>query len=99
MVHVQLTPTYTCVCVVHGMLAPARDEVVFLSINNLSVQFVGVPRMRRTAMDDIVFKECWSIYMGTASRVCKEWIGTSFVDVFKKRREVVEPAVIHTRLM
>ena len=69
---------------------PARDEAAFLSVNRLSCQFVGLPKMKRTVMDNQVFKEVWSIYMGTASPVCKNWIGTSYVDVFKNRRLVDE---------
>ena len=65
-------------------LMPARDEAAFLSINRLSVQFVGLPKMRRTVMDNTTFREVWSIYMGTASPVCARWIGTRFVDNFKR---------------
>ena len=41
-------------------------------------------------MDNITFKEVWSIFLGTASLVAKKWIGTNFVDVFRKRRVVDE---------
>ena len=44
--------------------------------------------MYRTVMDNTTFHEVWSVYMGTASPVCKQWVGTKFVDVFKRRREV-----------
>ena len=65
-------------------IMPARDEAAFLSINRLSVQFVGLPRMKRTVMDNTTFREVWSIYMGTASPVCAKWIGTRFIDNFKR---------------
>ena len=38
-------------------IMPSRDEVAFLSINRLSVQFVGLPKMRRTIINNITFKE------------------------------------------
>ena len=67
---------------------PSREEAAFLSINRLSVQFVGVPKMYRTVMDNTTFHEAWSVYMGTASPMCKKWVGTKFVDVFKRKRVV-----------
>ena len=71
-----------------GDVMPSRQEAAFLSINRLSVQFVGVPKMHRTVMDNTTFHEAWSVYMGTASPVCKRWVGTEFVDVFKRKRVV-----------
>ena len=54
-----------------------RDEAVFLSINRLSVEFVGLPKMRWTVRDNTTFQECWSIYMmASASLICAQWIGT-----------------------
>ena len=69
-------------------IMPNRAEAAFLSINRLSVQFVGLPKMLRTVMDNITFKEAWSVYMGTDSPCCKRWVGTGFTDVFKRRRVV-----------
>ena len=43
-----------------------RDEEAFLSINRLSVQFVGLPKMKRIVMDNITFR---SVYMNTANSV------------------------------
>jgi hypothetical protein len=31
---------------------PARDEAALLSVNRLSIQFVGLPKMKRTVMDN-----------------------------------------------
>ena len=42
---------------------PCREEAAFLSVNRLSVQFVGLPKMRLTIMDNIIFHEAWSVYM------------------------------------
>ena len=71
-------------------VAPSRQEAAFLSTNRLSTQFVGLPKMQRTVMDNTTFKECWSIYMGTASPICEQWIGEWFTDSFKRRLMVDE---------
>ena len=57
--------------------APARDVAAFLSCNVLSSQFVGVPSMRATVMDSAVFMEVWSIYLGTPSPACHNWVDTT----------------------
>ena len=51
---------------------PSREECTYLSVNRLSTQFVGLPKMQRTVMDATTFRECWSIYMGTASPLCHQ---------------------------
>ena len=71
-------------------IMPEREEAAYLSVNRLSSQFVGIPKMWRTVMDNTTFKECWSIYMGTASPICQDWIGKGFTDSFK-RNLVVDP--------
>ena len=55
-----------------------RDDAAYLSCDYMSAQFVGLPSMHRTRMDDATFQECWSIYLGGLSPACRPWVGRAF---------------------
>ena len=57
---------------------PARDDAAFLSTDRMSAQFVGLPTQARTRIDDSIFHECWSIYLGGYSPAWRQWVGTPF---------------------
>ena len=69
---------------------PTREEVAYLSANKLNVQFVAVPAMRRTVMDNALFQEAWSRYLGSPSPACRNWVGISFKPCRGKKRSIDE---------
>ena len=67
---------------------PSRQEAAYLIANRLNVQFVAVPAMRYTVMDNALYQEAWSRYLGTPSPACSHWLGVSFKPIRGKWREI-----------
>ena len=61
-----------------GDVAPTHAEAAYLSANTISSQFVGIPAMRLTVMDDSIFQEAWARYLGEPSPACAHWVGLDF---------------------
>ena len=61
----------------HG-IAPNQFEAAYLSANKLITQFVGIPAMKHTVMDDSIFQEAWARYLGEPSPACAHWVGLDF---------------------
>ena len=64
----------------------------YLSCNVGSCQFVGVPSMVATRMDNITYRECecWSHYLGGPSPVCAPHVGHRFTFVKEKKSATVD---------
>ena len=71
-----------------GNVAPTQFEAAYLSANKLSSQFVGVPAMRHTVLDDSIFQEVWARYLGEPSPACAHWVGTEFKPCLGNRKKI-----------
>ena len=67
-----------------------RDEAAYVSCNVGSCQFVGVPAMPSTRMDNVMYRECWSHYLGGPSPVCAPHVGHRFSFAKGKRSSTVD---------
>ena len=56
-----------------------RQEAAYLSVNESSAVFVGVPALPNAIIDNITYRECWSDYLGGESPVCAPWSEHEFV--------------------
>ena len=52
--------------------------MAYRSVDRFSQQFVCAPATRTCILDNNLFAEVWSTYMGTPSPACLEWEGTEF---------------------
>ena len=67
-----------------------RDAAAYLSCNVGSCQFVGVLSMPTTRMDNVMYCECWSHYLGGPSPVCAPHVGHRFSFAKGKRISTVD---------
>ena len=51
-----------------------QTVMAFLSVDRFSQQFVGTPGTPATILDNSLFLEGWSVYMGTDSPACASWV-------------------------
>jgi hypothetical protein len=60
---------------------PPREVMAMMSVNEFSAQFVGAPATRGTYIDNSLYVECWSVYLGLESPCCRGNVGLEFRNV------------------
>ena len=74
-----------------GNVVPTQFEAAYLSANKLRTQFVGIPAMKHTVMDDSIFQggvSVGSIPWRTKTGLCSlaHWVGLDFKPCRGKRK-------------